>query len=116
MKRIATLLLLAGATALGSCAAGPQQLQRSVDDWDRELYVNNPRIDGVLYFIPVIPIIKYAAALGDFFIVNPYHFWGDDVWDNQGTNFEHITVDSTDGYVNSLWGDDAQFLFKADNE
>lgn len=113
MKRIATFTALLALLTLGSCAAGPQQLSRSVDDWDREFYVNNPRVDGVLYFIPVIPIVKYVAALGDFFIVNPYHFWGEDVWDNQGTNFKHIEVESTDGYVNSLWADDADFLFKA---
>lgn len=113
MKRIATLTALLAALTLGSCAAGPQQLYRSVDDWDREMYVNNPRIDGLLYFIPVIPVVKYVAAIGDFFIVNPYHFWLEDVWDNQGTNFKHLDVESTDGYVDSLWADDATFLMKA---
>lgn len=114
MKKITTLAALLLASLLGSCAAGPQQLSRSVDDWDRELYVNNPRIDGVLYFIPVIPVMKYVAFLGDFFIVNPYHFWGEDVWDDEGTNFMHMEVESTDGHVDSLWEDDSQFLFKAD--
>jgi len=116
MKKITILAALLLASLLGSCAAGPQQLSRSVDDWDRELYVNNPRIDGVLYFIPVIPVVKYFAALGDFFVVNPWHFWGDDIWDNEGTNFEHLVVESTDGHVNSLWGDDRQFLFKVEAE
>jgi hypothetical protein len=114
MKRLATLLSLIALISLASCAAGPQQLTRSVDDWDQEFYVDSPRLDGLLYIIPVIPIMKYGAAIGDFLIVNPYHFWGEDVWDDQGTNFKHMEVETADGYVSSLWDDDAKFLFKAE--
>jgi len=114
VKKIATLLGLLALFSLASCAAGPQQLARSVDDWDQEFYVNNPRVDGLLYVIPVIPLVKYGAAIGDFFITNPYHFWGEDVWDNQGTGFKHMTVEPVDGYVDSLWADDSVFLKKAE--
>lgn len=114
MKKFVTLVSLLALFSLASCAAGPQQLTRSVDDWDQEFYVNNPRIDGLLYFVPVIPLVKYGAMLGDFFVVNPYHFWGEDVWDDQGTGFKHINVEPVDGYVDSLWADDATFLMKAE--
>jgi len=56
-----------------------------------------------------------TAAIGDFFLVNPYHFWGEDVWDNEGTGFKHMDVEPVDGYVDSLWADDATFLKKADD-
>lgn len=115
MKRIAFIAALLAVVTLGSCAAGPQQLYRSVDDWDREFYVNNPQINGVLYFVPVIPLIKYGAMIGDFFVVNPYHFWLEDAWDGNGTNFQHAEVESTDGYVGSVWIGDGEFLFKAED-
>ena len=115
MKRLATLLSLIAVLSVASCAAGPQQLTRSVDDWDHNLYVNSPRVDGLLYLIPVIPIVKYGAMIGDFLIVNPYHFWGEDVWDDEGTGFQHGDVEPIDGYVNSLWGGDGEFLFKAED-
>ena len=95
---------------LGSCAAGPQQLYRSVDDWDNEMYVEDPWLDAALYVIPVIPIAKYVAILGDFFIVNAYHFWFHDIWDREGTGFEHYKVDLKHGKVKSLMIDDAKFL------
>lgn len=112
MKKIATLCALVGLMSLGSCAAGPQQLYRTVDDWDREMYVKEPLIDGVLYVVPVIPLAKYVAMIGDFLITNPYHFWLEDVWDGNGTNFVHASVANTDGEVKSLMMDGAKFLHK----
>lgn len=105
---LATALLL----GLGACTAGPQQFQRSVDDWDRELYVQKPLLDGALHVIPVIPLAKFVAAIGDFLIVNPYHFWLEDVWDGKGTNFEHAEVAPTDGSVQSLMIEGAEPLKK----
>jgi hypothetical protein len=110
MKKIATFCALAGLLSLASCAAGPQQLTRTVDDWDREMYVQEPLIDGVLYVVPVIPIARYAAMIGDFLVVNAYHFWFHDVWDGKGTNFVHAEVASTDGELKSLMMDGAKFL------
>ncbi len=110
--KTATLLTLAGLVSLGSCAAGPQQLQRSVDDWDHKLYVEEPLIDGILWVVPVIPIAKYGALIGDILITNPYHFWLEDVWDGEGTGFVHAAVPPVDGVVKSLMMDDAKFLKK----
>ena len=109
MKRI-LLLLAVAALILPACAAGPHQLQRSVDDWDHEMYVENPLLDGVLYVIPVIPIAKYVAAIGDFLIVDAYSFWVEDLWDGKGTGFKHYEVTPTDGAMGSLLNDDAGFL------
>ena len=112
MNAFTKLLSLTALTSLAACAAGPQQLQRSVDDWDRELYVQKPLLDGVLYVIPVIPLVKFGAAVGDVLVINPYHFWLEDVWDGKGTNFEHAEVESTDGELQSLMIDGAEVLKK----
>lgn len=112
MKNLLTILSLAGLLALGSCAAGPQQLQRTVDDWDHQMYVKNPLLDGVLWVVPVIPIAHAGAAIGDFFVGNAYHFWFKDVWDGEGTGFEHKKVDATDGVLQSLLIDDAKWIQK----
>lgn len=102
MKTLKTLLFLGLAATMVSCSAGPKQLQRSVDDWDREMYVEKPLMNGVLHVIPVIPIIDFLATIGDVLIVNPYFFWSEDVWDDNGTNFDHAEVSDTDGHLDSL--------------
>ncbi len=102
MKLLKILLSLTAATALMSCTAGPKQLQRSVDDWDRELYVEDPLLNGILHVVPVIPLIGFGAAVGDTLVVNPYYFWFEDVWDKKGTNFNHATVKNTDGHLDSM--------------
>jgi hypothetical protein len=112
MKRILLLVAVIAALLLPSCAAGPHQLSRSVDDWDREMYVENPLLNGVLYVVPVFPIAKYVAAIGDFLIVDAYYFWFEDLWDGQGTSFQHYEVTPTDGALGSLLNDDAGFLKK----
>ncbi|RMH05160.1 MAG: hypothetical protein D6702_01195 [Planctomycetota bacterium] len=112
MKKILLLVAVMAALLLPSCAAGPHQLQRTVDDWDHELYVDSPLLNGVLYVIPVIPIAKYAAAIGDFLIVDAYSFWIEDLWDGKGTGFQHYEVTPTDGQLGSLLIDDAGFLSK----
>lgn len=102
MKITKSLITLAAAATLMSCSAGPKQLQRSVDDWDRELYVEDPLLDGILHVIPVIPLIDFVATVGDVLIVNPWYFWSEDVWDEEGTNFNHATVADADGHLDSL--------------
>ena len=101
MKTIKTLIFFAAAAVLVSCTAGPKQLQRSVDDWDQEFYVEDPLLNGVLHVIPVIPLIEVVAIIGDSLIVNPWYFWSEDVWDKQGTNFNHATVSDADGHLYS---------------
>lgn len=105
MKKLISLFALVAAATLVSCTAGPKQLQRSVDDWDRQMYVEKPLMNGILHVIPVIPIADLLATLGDTLIVNPWFFWSEDVWDEKGTNFHHIEVSDTDGHLDSLVAD-----------
>ena len=110
MKKTLLALPLLAACALSSCAAGPHQLQRSVDDWDQKMYIQSPWIDGVLWFIPVIPIASGLASIGDFFTDNLIAFWVHDAWDNKGTAFKHYNPTPTDGSMSSLLNDDGKFL------
>lgn len=111
MKKTAGIILaLLLVLSVTGCAAGPHQLSRTVDDWDQKLYVDSPLLDGVLYVIPVIPIVKYAAAIGDFLVVDAYSFWIKDLWDGEGTAFEHYMVKPTDGSMQSLLIDDSKFM------
>lgn len=105
MKKLSTILCLAAAAAMVSCSAGPKQLSRSVDDWDRQMYVEKPLVNGALHVVPVIPLVGFVAAVGDYLVVNPWYFWSEDVWDNQGTNFDHIEVADADGHLDSLVAD-----------
>jgi hypothetical protein len=110
MKKTLVVLPLLALGGLSSCLAGPHQLRRSVDDWDQKMYVQSPWIDGVLWFIPVIPIAGYVAAIGDFFIGDAYAFWFKDAWDQKGTAYTHFNVTPTDGSMSSLLNDDGKFL------
>jgi len=109
-----TLLAILAATVMGfsttSCSAGPHQLRRTVDDWDHKMYVNSPWVDGILWFIPVIPIAMFIGWAGDFLIVDAYSFWLHDAWDGKGTGFKHLDVAATDGTMSSLMIDGASFL------
>ncbi|MEO6596788.1 MAG: hypothetical protein ABIP94_18735 [Planctomycetota bacterium] len=101
----AVLALVLLTASLGSCAAGPHQLRRSLDDWDHKLYVNSPWFDALLWVVPVMPVgFVFALAL-DFCITDAYAFWFDDAWDGAGTGFEHLFVEATDGRVESLFMD-----------
>ncbi len=112
MKRLLILVPLLLLLSLGACAAGPHQLQRSVDDWDQKLYVENPLLDGVLWVIPVFPLLNLGAAVGDFVIVDAWYFWSQDVWDGKGTAFKHFDVAPTDGTMESLLINGSKFLEK----
>lgn len=100
--RSSRLATAAAALLLASCAAGPHQLRRSVDDWDRKVYVNSPWLSAALWVVPVYPTMYMGAWVGDFLISDAYHFWFDDAWDGNGTGFEHLEVESPDGWVESL--------------
>ena len=110
MKNTSLALGLTALVSLASCAAGPHQLARTVDDWDHKMYVENPIVNGVLHFIPVIPIVGMAGAIGDFFVTDAYSFWFKDAWDGKGTAFTHYNPAPTDGSMSSLLIDDAKFL------
>jgi len=110
MKKIALALALIGLTAFAGCSSGPHQLRRSVDDWDQKLYVDSPWLNGILHFIPVIPLAMFGAGIGDFLVTDAYSFWFKDAWDGKGTGFTHFSVTPTDGAMSSLLIDDAKFL------
>jgi len=103
MRSPRSLLVLALlAATMTSCAAGPHQLRRTVDDWDHNLYVNSPWWNATLWVVPVIPVCYVGALTFDFFIGDAYAFWFDDAWDGEGTGFEHLPVEATDGRMQSL--------------
>ncbi|GAB4152871.1 MAG: hypothetical protein Fur0037_21700 [Planctomycetota bacterium] len=110
-KKILALATAAIASvSLSSCLAGPHQLRRTVDDWDHKMYVNNPWVDGVLWFLPVFWLLNFGAQIGDYFVGDAYAFWFHDAWDGKGTGYEHAKVDATDGKVSSLLNDGASWL------
>ena len=110
MQKVLLLLALVAILTLSSCYAGPHQTKRTVDDWDRQMYIENPLLDGVLWFIPVFPLAHFGASIVDFFVVDAYHFWIKDLWDGKGTGFEYAEIPAEDGYLQSLLIDDAKFF------
>lgn len=110
MKKARLICAMLAITTFAACSAGPHQLNRTVDDWDAKMYVENPWLDGVLWFIPVIPIAHFVGTVGDFFIGDAYSFWFKDAWDGKGTGYTHFTPKATDGAMDSLLLDDSHFL------
>lgn len=112
MRKLAFALVLTLCTcfSLSSCAAGPHQLRRSVDDLDHKLYVSSPWLNAALWIVPAFPILHFGAQIGDFLICDAYAFWFKDAWDGKGTGFEHLQVEATDGRMQSLLIDNASFL------
>jgi hypothetical protein len=110
MKKTLLLLALVAVFSLSGCLAGPHQTKRTVDDWDRDMYIDNPLLNGVLWVVPVFPLAYFGASIVDFFAVDAYHFWIKDLWDGKGTGFEHSEMSAEDGYLQSLLIDDAKFF------
>ncbi|MFO1051927.1 MAG: hypothetical protein U1F36_06910 [Planctomycetota bacterium] len=110
MRKIAIAALLAASFTLGGCYSGPHQLQRTVDDWDQKVYVDSPWLNAVLMIIPVIPLARFGAAIGDFFITDAYAFWLNDAFGGQGgAGFRHKEIASKRS-MGSLLRDDGKFL------
>ena len=109
-KFICSLLLGAAAVSMTSCAAGPHQLKRTVDDWDHKTYVNSPWLNAVLWIVPVMPLAHFGAGIGDFFIGDAYAFWFKDAWDGKGTGYKHLMVEPTDGQMGSLLAEGSGWL------
>ncbi|MBK8976899.1 MAG: hypothetical protein IPM29_13350 [Planctomycetes bacterium] len=110
MRKIALALALAVGLMFSGCAAGPHQLRRSLDNFDQDLYVEMPLINGLLWFpIPAFPIAYYVAYIGDFFITDAYAFWIRDVWEGEGTGFDYYDT-SSKKTMKSLMSDDGSFL------
>jgi hypothetical protein len=74
------------------------------------MYVESPWVDGVLWFIPVIPLAGFVASIADTFTCDLYAFWFKDAWDGKGTGFKHYEVNATDGSMHSLLLDDAKWM------
>lgn len=110
MRKLLIAAIVAASCTFASCAAGPHQLRRTVDDWDHEVYVEKPWLSGLLWFVPVFPILHFGAAVGDFFVTDAYAFWIKDLWDGKGTGFKHYEVKPTDGQMSSLLNEDSGFL------
>ncbi len=95
MRKLATALALSTTLMFGSCLAGPHQLQRTVGDWDQQLYVDSPWVDAVLWIIPIIPFANFGASIGDFFVTDAYAFWIKDAFSGEGgTGFRHVKIES----------------------
>jgi hypothetical protein len=110
MRKTALALALLATTAFSGCTAGPHQLCRTVDDWDQKLYVGNPWLGGVMSFT-VIPLAKFGAGIGDFFVGDAYTFWVRDAWSGKGgAGFKHYNVEHTDGAMSSLLNEDGKYL------
>ena len=109
MRKLLIALTVLGTLTFSGCMAGPQYLRRSLDDLDHQVYVENPIVDGILWFpIPAFPIGYWLSYIGDFFI-NGYPFWFKDVWSGDGTGFIHADVDSKKS-IKSLVRDDSEFF------
>ena len=93
MKHALATLALAATTlatnaATTSCNSGPKQLTRTWDTKVNDQQAGNlpagwylprtPTSIGALLqdILPVYPLVGFAAAVGDTFILNPIQFWG----------------------------------------
>lgn len=95
MRKIALCLALLVSVSLSGCLAGPHQMRRTVDDWDHELYVEQPWLDAVLWIIPVFPFANFGATFVDFFITDAYAFWIKDAFAGDGgTGYQHAQVEA----------------------
>ncbi len=101
-RAVLVLAALATTTTLGGCLAGPHQVRRTVDDMDQRQYVDTPRLNGVLWVVPLWPALWAGAFVCDFLVTDPYAFWFGDMWDGRGTGFEHSQPEWTDGRMQSL--------------
>ena len=102
-KLLGSLALACVLTLSSGCATGPSRLSRTWDDWVNQQYGDNAWVTQILCtIIPVYPLVGFAMGVGDIIVVNPYHFWKDDAWDNKGTVFNHVNptgaARTTEGY------------------
>lgn len=105
MRKLALSLTALCALTFSGCIVGPHQLARTVDDWDREMYVKSPWLDAALNIFFVMPIARFGASIGDFFVTDAYTFWVKDAFgDGTGTGFRHADVPASRS-MGSLIGD-----------
>jgi hypothetical protein len=110
MNKLAIALALGATALLPSCFAGPHQLARTVDDWDQRSYISSPWVNALLWVVPVFPLAKFGAGIGDFIVTDGYAFWAKDAWDGKGTGFEHYKQTWTDGRMKSMLMSDSGYM------
>ena len=110
MRKTLAGLLLGSLLFFSGCFAGPHQLFRTVDDWDAKVYTESPWLNALIWVIPVMPLARFGASIGDLFIVDAYSFWFKDAWSGKGTGFKHAEYLGTGGHLKSLMLEDGEFL------
>lgn len=106
-KSLATLALLIALMSSTSCLAGPFRLSRTWDDMWNQNYTESAWIHGAVLgtIIPVYPLVGGIMYFCDALVVNTYHFWFKDAWDNKGTGFNHKSLSGASKSVTG-WGFD----------
>lgn len=86
----AALLFATLLVALTGCTAGPSYLTRTVDDWQNNMYADNPLVASVVSdVVPGFLILKVLAAIPDYLFLNPTQFWLVDIWRAKGAAHKH---------------------------
>ncbi|MEZ5978502.1 MAG: hypothetical protein R3F34_09820 [Planctomycetota bacterium] len=103
-KTIGLAAVATAALAMTSCSSGPKQLTRTWDDWVNQKYSENSLIHGLILqdLLPVYPIVGFLAAIGDGIALNPYYFWSRDIWEGNGTAYNHNGVEGAQNSVGTL--------------
>lgn len=103
MRKLGIVVALLACFSFTSCAAGPHQLRRSVDEWDQKMYVDSPWLDAVLWVVPVYPLAYMLAGIGDFIVTDGYTFWFVDAFGGaRGTGYQYQSLDHPNGYMQSM--------------
>ena len=106
MQKLTVTLSLCGLLLLSGCFTGPKQLHATVDDWDRQLYVDTPWFNGALWIIPVVPAARIGSLFIDGVVGNFYTFWFEDAFDGEGgTTVRHAEIASRESMKSLLRGD-----------
>ena len=83
---LAVVLVLA--LTFSGCAAGPFKWTNAVNDWGATVYSGDTYL-GTLTYYTAVPIAGAVAGVVDTVIINPYYWWGEDVWSGHGTTYDH---------------------------
>ncbi|HEU4394748.1 MAG TPA: hypothetical protein VFS92_04220 [Planctomycetota bacterium] len=82
------VMLVAFAFVASGCVAGPWTFRESVDDWSANIYADNTLI-GTLVYMFVWPLGTWLGSIVDMVVFNNVAWWGQDLWDGNGTTFNH---------------------------
>ncbi len=95
-QALAAAAIACSLTLLPSCLAGPSRLSRSWDDWVNQKYTESAWLHGAVFqnILPIYPLVGFGLGGIDVIVLNPWYFWSEDAWDNQGTGFEHTNPEN----------------------